>query len=182
MSPLNFRNILDVQLIVFSSSFAPSTNMPPTDICTLSPSFWNFMDSQGFVCVVKKGEWDEEKSISIIFMLPHDEKGYFPPWEVSYKKLWVDWMNLSAFGFKNKNIKQKRDLFGIWFLKRKREGQASLRLRLQRSCNWARNLLMSISEKQTWAEGAERQTSLAEEGAQGEIRRERERDLIYRHF
>ena len=40
---------------------------------------------------------------------------------------------------------------------------------------------MSISEKQTRAEGTEkRQTSLVEEGVQGEIHRER--DLIYRHF
>lgn len=42
---------------------------------------------------------------------------------------------------------------------------------------------MSISEKQTRAEETEeRQTSLVEEGVQGEIHRERERDLIYRHF
>lgn len=50
---------------------------------------------------------------------------------------------------------------------------------------------MSISEKQTRAEGTEeRQTSLVKEGAHREMQREREserdpgggRDLIYRHF
>lgn len=51
---------------------------------------------------------------------------------------------------------------------------------------------MSISEKDTREGAGERQTRLAEQGAQGEIQRERDaetegereraRDLIYRHF
>lgn len=57
ISSLNLRNILDVQLIFSSSSFAPTNrHVLITYIYSLPPRFRNFMYSQGFVYILKKGE------------------------------------------------------------------------------------------------------------------------------
>lgn len=60
VSPLNFRNILDVQQIISSSNLAPSQQTcppPPQQAFELCPQLSEMSCiNRGFVCVLRKGE------------------------------------------------------------------------------------------------------------------------------